>query len=231
MGRQERRDIRKHERNVHHVDLAVRRMKRTRPNNYPMTLSYHTRKSTLLFAAALLAGSVGCKRDDDDPITPAPPVNEEEVITTVRLNFVSAGNVENKTFAFVDADGDGGGAPVITADTLSLDSVYTVRVEILNESVTPAIDISEEVAEEGAAHQFFFQASGIGPSIAYADLDVNGLPIGLLSTWTVSSAGSGAVTVTLRHELDKSAAGVSSGDITNAGGETDIEVVFPLVVD
>ena len=36
--------------------------------------------------------------------------------------------------------------------------------------------------------------------------------------------GHGQFTVTLRHEPDKSAQGVSAGDITNAGGETDIEV-------
>ena len=35
----------------------------------------------------------------------------------------------------------------------------------------------------------------------------------------------------LRHEPDKSAAGVSSGDITNAGGETDIEVSFNVIIE
>jgi hypothetical protein len=38
------------------------------------------------------------------------------------------------------------------------------------------------------------------------------------------------IRVTLIHEPMKSAAGVSSGDITNAGGETDIEVGLPVVV-
>jgi hypothetical protein len=39
------------------------------------------------------------------------------------------------------------------------------------------------------------------------------------------------VVVTLRHEPDKGAAGVSGGDITNAGGDTDIEVTFPVVIE
>ncbi|HBK71516.1 MAG TPA: type 1 periplasmic binding fold superfamily protein, partial [Flavobacteriaceae bacterium] len=34
----------------------------------------------------------------------------------------------------------------------------------------------------------------------------------------------------LRHEPNKSASGVSDGDITNAGGETDIEVIFNITV-
>ena len=42
--------------------------------------------------------------------------------------------------------------------------------------------------------------------------------------------GSGTITVTLRHEPNKDAAGVSSGDIANAGGETDIEVTFNVEI-
>ena len=38
-------------------------------------------------------------------------------------------------------------------------------------------------------------------------------------------------TITLRHEPAKTATGVSGGDITNAGGETDIEVVFDVTVE
>ena len=40
----------------------------------------------------------------------------------------------------------------------------------------------------------------------------------------------GNLTIILRHDLDKNGAGVSSGNIANAGGETDIEVVFPIQV-
>ena len=68
-------------------------------------------------------------------------------------------------------------------------------------------------------------------AVTYADADGNGRPVGLTSIWTVGAASNGTITVTLRHEPDKGAAGVSAGDITNAGGETDIEVTFPLVID
>jgi len=37
--------------------------------------------------------------------------------------------------------------------------------------------------------------------------------------------------VTLRHQPDKGAIGVSDGDITNAGGETDIEVLFDVIIE
>ena len=64
----------------------------------------------------------------------------------------------------------------------------------------------------------------------YMDMDGNGNPIGLTTTVTTASAGSGAITITLRHEPDKTAAGVAGGDISNAGGETDIEVTFQVNV-
>lgn len=188
------------------------------------------KKQMILALLTLALVAVGCKKDKDDPVVPAAPVNEEELITTLRLHFHSANNVEHKQFSFVDVDGDGGAAPVITADALSADSVYTVEIEVLNESVDPADDITVEIEEEGAEHQFFFRANGVNATIVYSDADANGRPIGLRSNWTIGAAVSGTLTVTLRHEPDKTAAGVSGGDITNAGGETDIEVEFPLVV-
>lgn len=183
-------------------------------------------------ALLILSMTTGCKKDgDDDPITPAPPANEEELITTLRLSFQSANDVEHKHFTFTDLDGDGGAAPVIDADTLSVDSSYTVAIEVLNESVSPAEDITVEINAEGTLHQFFFQPSGAAISVAYADADGNGQPVGLQSVWNIGAASSGTIAVTLRHGPDKSAAGVSAGDITNAGGESDIEVSFPVVID
>ena len=58
-----------------------------------------------------------------------------------------------------------------------------------------------------------------------------GNPVGLSSTVTTTDAGSGNVTVVLRHEPDKSGDGVAAGDISNAGGEIDIEVTFAIDVE
>ncbi len=185
----------------------------------------------VLTAAIVLVSVSSCRNDDkDDPVAPT-PVNEEELITTLELHFHSAGGTEHKHISFTDLDGDGGGTPVIEGDTLSPDSIYEVEVELWNGSQTPAVDISEEVAEEAEAHQVFFQVVGANATFAYADVDANGQPIGLLTEWTVGAASTGTVTVTLRHQPDKSAGGVSAGDITNAGGETDIEVTLPLVIE
>ena len=67
--------------------------------------------------------------------------------------------------------------------------------------------------------------------VAYGDTDSEGRPIGIVGTMTTNDAGTGTLTVTLRHEPAKDAAGVVDGDITNAGGETDVEAEFDLVVE
>ena len=189
----------------------------------------HSLNYTSLLIAGMLAFS-SCRKDKiEDPVPPT--VNEEELITTLNLHFHSAGGVEHKHFEFQDLDGAGGAPPLIEADTLSADSVYEVHLQLLNESVSPVVDISVEIQAEAEDHQFFFQASGADIVFTYGDVDANGNPVGLESIWAVGASGSGSLTVTLRHQPDKSATGVNAGDITNAGGETDIEVTFPLVVE
>lgn len=185
---------------------------------------------TMLVATALLT-LAACKKDkDDDPPTEQP--NEEEVITTLILTFTDQ-EVGTEVFEvrFTDTDGNGGNPPVIAADTLPASRAYNMAVRVLNESANPAVEITNEIASEALDHQFFFQSNGSTLSISYADADANGHPIGLSSTAVTGAAGNGTLTVTLRHQPDKGAAGVSSGDLTNAGGETDIEVEFPVVVE
>ena len=83
-------------------------------------------------AYALIATAMitACKKDKDDVVTPTtPPVNEEELITTLRLHFHSTGGSEHKHFLFRDLDGVGGNAPVIMADTLSAASTNSSEVQ------------------------------------------------------------------------------------------------------
>ena len=170
---------------------------------------------------------VSCDKDDDEIVL---PINEEEVITTVKLTLTGGGQVI--TLTSKDFDGDGPDAPVVTvSNNLSANTTYTGQAEFLNELLTPAGNITEEIEEEGVDHQIFYQALAALGTFSYGDLDANGKPIGLSFTYTTSNTASGNLIVTLRHLPNKSAAGVASGDITNAGGSTDAEVVFPIVVN
>ncbi len=183
-------------------------------------------KLSLAVVAGILMLSSSCKKDD--PVIP----HEEELITTLiyTLTPVAGGTAVEMTFR--DLDGDGGNAPVITGGTLQANTVYNGSLKLLNESEAPAEDITEEIEEEDHHHQFFFSvAGGLEMDISYADQDSDGRPLGLLTTVDAGNVSSGQLTITLRHEPNKSAAGVADGDITNAGGETDIEVTFDVDIE
>ncbi len=175
---------------------------------------------------ALLAILISFSACDDDPVIPPTP----ELITTLTYTLTPDGGGTPVVLSFQDLDGDGPDAPTKTAGILSENTTYTGTMSLLNELETPAEDIGEEVLEEGAEHQFFFSQTVDGLTVAYGDTDVEGRPIGLATTLTTTSVGSGTLTIILRHEPAKDAANVADGDITNAGGETDIEVTFDIDV-
>ncbi len=184
-----------------------------------------TIKSMKAFMIALVAGviAISCSSDDDN--TPV-VINEEEVITTVRVQLVStAGNV---TLESVDSDGDDGpNAPMISiTGDIAANTTYAGTVTFLNEAETPAEDITEEVEEEDDEHQVFYTpAAGLNITTEYGNFDDDGNPLGTVFTLTTGDASNGNFTVTLRHEPTKPNTGLA-----DAGGETDVEVTFAVTV-
>jgi hypothetical protein len=171
--------------------------------------------------------STACDNDDA-------PVNEEEVITTVRVTLVGGG--QTITLESKDLDGgDGPNPPELTpigGATLVAGTTYTGTTTFLNELTNPVDNITEEVEEEGADHQVFYQLPPSIGTVTYTDVDANGRPVGLNFTLVAGNSGStGTLTVTLRHLPNKTASGVSGGDITNAGGNTDAAVTFSVAVN
>ena len=130
-------------------------------------------KTTKILFLALVAISISSCNKDDNPA----PVNEEEVITTV-ITKLTFGN-QIITLTSRDLDGDGPNAPIVTTSgNLAANTTYTGTVTFLNETVTPASNITEEVLAEGVDHQLFFQAPTSLGTFSYSDLDANGKPIG-----------------------------------------------------
>ncbi len=173
------------------------------------------KKLLLTFAAfALILGFSACK--DDNPA----PENPEELITTLKLTFTDSANTAN-TFivTFADPDGPGGNAPT-TYDSIALQTnkTYLVSVQLLNESVSPAEDITLEVEEEKDDHLFGYTTT-TNAIITETDVDNNNLPVGIQTKWKTTTASVGNTTVVLKHQP-----GIKTGDI--ALGETDVEVVF-----
>lgn len=180
------------------------------------------KKQHLFLASLCTLALFSC--EPQDPTDP----HDEELITTLNIDLTNSGTTLELNYQ--DIDGDGGDAPVITVDTLAANTTYTGTITLFNESEDPSEELTSEIFDEAEEHQFFFSSTG-ATTFAYSDQDNDGNPIGLSFTLTTSDAGSESYTVILRHEPEKTATGVSGGDITNAGGETDIEVVFDVTVE
>jgi len=193
-----------------------------------MTFSGLLNRSIAAVAVLTMVAFSSC--DTKDPV----PSNEEELITTVKLTFqkLAAGQPSGEPVVFTWKDDDGSGPiePVITPITLDAHSTYWLNIALLDESTTPVTNVTTEVEDEAAAHQFFVRADGVDLTADYNDVDINGKPIGITHTISTDHFGSGTFTVILIHEPDKAAAGVANGDPTNAGGETDVQAEFEITI-
>ena len=181
---------------------------------------------TIKFLAAFVIASlvfVSCSNDDETP----EEVNEEEVITTMTITLQPTGGTAI-TLQTRDLDGDGPNAPVITVSgNLAANTTYSGSIELLNETETPAEDVTEEVEEEDDEHQFFFVTTGNIASVDYTDQDGDGNPVGLSFELTTGDAGNATLAVTLRHEPTKP----NDGTLSDAGGETDITETFNITIE
>lgn len=174
---------------------------------------------TVLFIALLTSFVVGCKKDDDTP-KPVTPTTPQELITSLVVSFVDTAGVQpSVSYAFRDPDGDGGNAPT-QHDTIRLvaNTYYNATVQILNESVTPAEDITLEVADEADEHIFCYSPSNTNVSIVRTDSD-GAFEIGITSRWFTGAIANGQTTISLKHQP-----GVKDGTCTP--GDTDVEVTF-----
>lgn len=194
----------------------------------------HKSKQFKFYALALLATLTfsSCSNDDDNV---APPVNEQELITTVTAIYTPEGGGTAITLQYKDLDGEGANPPVITiSGNFEQNKTYNGAVTFKNELANPAEDITSEILEESLAHQLFYQTTGTLNPFTYgkatSNFDKNGKPIGLQSVFVTTGAATGNLTITLRHEPNKSGENVVNGDITNAAGSTDAEVSFSIKV-
>lgn len=191
---------------------------------------------------ALMGTGCGDSHDDDHG-----GGNEEEVITTVILTFTPAAGGTAVVATFNDADGEGGTPPVIDPVMLKA-GTYTLAVKFENRLETPAEDITTEVRDEGDEHQIFLLGTAVsGPAStqataplahSYADMDADGLPIGLTNTIT-ATPGMGSLKLVLRHlppvnnaavKVAMLAETVRAGGLAAIGGSSDVDVDFAVTV-
>ena len=176
--------------------------------------------ATVLFTILLAS----CSKDNETPEA----VNEEELITTLKVTLVPLSEGNTIVLTTRDLDGDGPNEPVITiSSNLTAGVTYNGTIELLDETKSPADNITEEVEEEADEHQIFYTiGSGLDVTATATNLDSEGNLLGTEFELTANTASSGSLTFTLRHEPTKPNDGLSS-----AGGETDTEATFAITVE
>jgi len=198
--------------------------------------------NTLWTVAILMLGitAISCSNDDQE-FEP-----DQELITDVTLLFTevdATGTLTQNTFTVTASDMEGldtGVRPEIQAIT-QLEPGKRYRLDISLYNSVENEDVTQNILENADDHQFFFLGSAfIGPNdfltFEYADQDQNGNPLGLLGYVTVSptpGTNNGQFRLLLRHDLDKTFAGIRSPSFTNyigAGGETVLDITFPVTL-
>ena len=186
--------------------------------------------STILFLSLIIS----CSKDSitvaaDESAEVPDEVEEQEVITTMTITLTpTSGSTAVVTLQTQDLDGDGPNAPEVTVSgNLTAGVVYSGDMEWLNELVSPAEVVTEEIEEKDLDHQVFYTpAGGLDVTVEYANNDSAGNPLGTEFTLTANTASSGSLTFTLVHEPTKPNTGLE-----DAGGEIDIETSFNITIE
>ncbi|MFD2201109.1 hypothetical protein [Shivajiella indica] len=199
--------------------------------------NFNIKPLLLLFAIVFVFSSCS----SDDPV----PENEEELITDVTLIFTELDENNNPIgtpLEFKASDSQGlelGSSPTIETIALNTGKKYLLEIELFNSVENE--DITEEILEEADEHQFFFLGTAFisSPVLTYTydDEDLNGNPVGLRGFVQVSPApgfNNAQFRLILRHDLNKDFTGANNPNWENfvqAGGETDLDITFPLVLN
>ena len=182
------------------------------------------KKIKLLAVMAILI-FVSCSDDHDE----AAHTHEQEVFTTMTITLVPSDGSSNIILQTEDLDGDGPNAPAITVSgKLKASNTYTGSIKWYNKTETPAEDMTPEIVEEKDEHQVFYTVgSGLTMTVSDLSKDSKGNTFGHTFSFKSLSASSGKLTVTLIHEPTKP----NDGNVSTAGGATDIAATFDLVIE
>jgi len=174
-----------------------------------------------------------CNKDEQNVNTNV----QQEVLTTLTLQFTNLVDTSKKSsFTFRTNDGAAFGRNAkLDTVVLSKRTAYRMSVLVLDESKQNIVNQTDEINELSTEHQFFFSAK---PSdlmsfiVSSFNKDSQGAILGTKvdSVFAGNNAGTGTLRVILRHQPNKAGLRVNQNDTTNAGGETDVAVTFPLVL-
>jgi hypothetical protein len=188
-----------------------------------MTKLSYLKIAGLSACAALMITS--CKKEKA-----AAEENDNELITTVQVKLTEEGTSNANTYLWTDIDGAGGTAPSVDDIVLKPNTVYQAQISFLDESKTPAQNITTEIEDESDVHRLYFApTTATGITVSGLDNDANNIPLGLNSTWTTTAAATGSIKITLRHYAN---GGKEASDpVSSSKSSTDAEVEFPVTIN
>lgn len=177
------------------------------------------------FKPAILALSIiamtACSNDDDTP----EQINEEEEINQVVLTLTEVGTTNSETYEWNEGTGASGNIVIDAGKSYEATIGFYDNSDPANRE-----DITEEVKAEADEHQVFYEVPTNTLTITSAENDTKdnaGIPIGINTIWNGSGTTQTNVVVYLVHE-PTSKTGETRDDL---GGETDVQVSFPVVVN
>lgn len=191
------------------------------------------KKPWIYTLVALMFAFASC--ESEDPL----PENDEEVITDVSLIFTELdanGNPAGAAVTFTASDPQGIELGNPTIETVTLDKNKTYRMQITVFNSIENEDITEEIEEEADEHQFYFLGSAfVSPSapITYTYSD-NAVGLDGVVVVGSTSINTSNMRIILRHDLDKSYPGANNPsfeDFNLAGGSSDLDITFPVVLN
>lgn len=169
---------------------------------------------------ALLLVALGCGNEEPSG------AGELELINETTLTLVPVGGGVTEVATIVD-DLNG----TLTQDRvleLVPGTTYDASITLTNSTVSPPIDITQEVIAESDEHRFFYTIipATAGVTVTNLDLDSNGVVFGQTFQLVVASDFSGAVAINviLSHFDDQ-----PKGDGSVPSTETDVDVDFSAV--
>jgi len=172
-----------------------------------------------LLAMLLLLG--GCEKSH------SPSDDEHKVPGTFILRLVGSRG-DTVTARWRDADGPGGGPPIVDTLGLRSNSTYSCSLEIL---ATDGDSLTNTIRSQGTEHQFFYSLDGSAAntvSIAITDRDSRGMPLGLQTQWSIAPVQAptpGHVRIQLYHYEPNTKDGQARAP------ETDADISLPLVIE
>jgi hypothetical protein len=183
------------------------------------------KKVTIVFAGAcfmLMMLIHSCKKEET---AVAPPAPGNEFLTTVQLVITNSSNpadVQTRSVKQLP------GQPIDYSNaTLSLkkNSTYNIVVKFLDETKTPAGNVTDDIYARRNYHLVCFTVTGANLTVTRTDLDTNtpALPVGLSDNFVTTGASTGSLNLQLRHQPNS-----KNGDC--APGSSDADVDFPVNV-